>query len=65
MKLLARIEAGLPYVTTTIDPRGGNVLPAQHNKDWVEVHRGRAFSSTSILKRILKDTEALKAKLTR
>jgi hypothetical protein len=63
LKLLDRIEAIVPFITSTIDPKGGNTIPTQHNSEWIEVHRGRAWESTSKLKRLLRDAQTLKTKL--
>jgi hypothetical protein len=49
-ELARKIEAIVPYVTATIAPN--NTFPAQRD-DWVEVHKGRAFSSHNQLQGLL------------
>lgn len=58
-ELLVQLEASIPYVVATIDPRGGNTIKGTE-KDWVGVHAGRAGSSVNQLRRILRTVQGMK-----
>lgn len=71
-RLIEKIETIVPYVTATINPRGGNVFQVgrligandpENCKDWVAVHAGRAGSSTNQLEHLLKMAREMKGRL--
>lgn len=59
-KLIEKIETIVPYVTATIDPRGGNTFHSEKRSEWIEVHGGRAGSSTNQLEHLLKLAREMK-----
>jgi hypothetical protein len=48
-RLCSMIETIVPYVDATLQNR----LPVKDQPDWLEVHKGRAFSSVSQLDNLL------------
>ena len=51
-RLREKVRSVVPYVTATLGP--GSTIPSEKRKDWVEVHKGRAFSSNNQLEGLLK-----------
>lgn len=60
-KLIEAIERVVPYVVPSIDPKGGNTFQSKERPDWVEVHGGRAGSSTAQLNNLLKMAQEFKS----
>ena len=58
-RLISQIECVVPYVTATI--ANGNTFPGS-DPEWIEVHKGRAFSSNNQLEGLLKLAQEIKAK---
>lgn len=60
-RLIERIENIVPYITATIGP--GCTFPSKQRSDWIEIHKGRAFSSRNQLENLLKEAQRIKEEL--
>jgi len=59
--LISSIEASVPYINATIDPR--HAFPSEKRPDWCEIHKGRAGSSVNQLNGLLNAAKELKKSL--
>jgi hypothetical protein len=60
-KLIERVEQVVPYVLATLSP--GNRIRVPDKPDWVQVHKGRCFSSNNQLEILLREAQELKQAL--